>query len=63
MAFAGYRLVVLTPLANGGDHRTPWSRWMTREQAEHMLAYRRQTEPGRTLAIESKRGVLYGVSA
>jgi hypothetical protein len=63
MAFAGYRIVVLTPLANGGEHRTPWSRWLSRDLAENALTYRRQVEPGRTLAIESKRGVLYGVSA
>ena len=63
MAFAGYRVVVLTPLANGGEHRTPWSRWMPREDAVRTWDAMRRTEPGRILAVESKRGALSQVTA
>ena len=63
MAFKGYRVVVLTPLASGGDHRTPWSYWTTREDAIRIWEYKRRTEPGRWLAVESKRGVLSHVTS
>ena len=63
MAFAGYRVVVLTPLRNSGMHRTPWTRWMPREDAVRMWESIRQSERGRWFAVESKRGALSQVVA
>jgi hypothetical protein len=63
MAFKGYRVVVLTPMRNGALHRTPWTRWMPREDAMRVREAWSKDQPGRTLAVESKRGALYGVSA
>jgi hypothetical protein len=61
--YKGYRVVVLTPLRNGGTHRTPWSRWMPREDAVRVWDKWRRDEPGRILAVESKRGALSQVTA
>ena len=63
MAFRGYRVVVITPMANGTFHRTPWSVWMTRDDAVRVWDARRRTEPGRWLAVESKRGALSQVTS
>ena len=58
MAFKGYRVVVITPMRDGAFHRTPWSIWMTNEDAVQAWAAWRNKELGRWFAVESKRGAL-----
>ena len=59
--FKGYRVVAVRPLLHGGMHRTPWTRWLTREQATRIATKHAAEQAGYDVRVESRRGALYTV--
>jgi|LakMenEpi03Aug12_release.lakeMendotaPanAssembly.Ray.scaffolds.fasta_scaffold2908526_1 hypothetical protein len=61
--YKGYRVVAATFAGFGNTHITPWTRWLTREQAMSAGVKWASNHPAHEVRVQSKRGALYKVGA